>query len=310
MFPSIKKTKLQASSTDSYSRPNFDQKVSAPSALPHLLNALLLDLIMADAQKYSLKLANKRILVIGGSSGIGYAVAEAALEHGAHVTISSSQESKIFSAVSSLLQSYPSAKPRLKGHSCNLASSELESDIQHLLSTTNAGGVKLDHIVFTAGDKLARAPLESMTLEKMQMAAMVRFNAPLLLAKHASANMNPGPASSITLTTGTVSEKPMKGWSGIAGYATGLHGMMRSLALELAPIRVNLISPGAVATPLWNDFPKEVLDGMMDRIKKSSATGEIGQPGDVAEAYLYAMRDWNLTGSVISTNGGALLTSP
>ena len=264
---------------------------------------------MADAQKYTLKLANKRILIIGGSSGIGYAVAEAALEHGAHVTISSSQESKIFSAMSSLLQSYPSAKPRLNGYPCNLASSEVENNIQHLLSATNAGGGKLDHIVFTAGDKLAQAPIEEITLEKMQMAAMVRFNAPLLLAKHASANLNPGPASSIVLTTGAVSEKPMKGWSLVAGYATGLHGQMRNLALDLAPIRVNLISPGAVLTPLWGDYPKEMLEVMMDRFKKHSATGEIGRPEDVAEAYLYAMRDWNLTGSVISTNGGALLTS-
>ena len=264
---------------------------------------------MADAQKYTLKLANKRILIIGGSSGIGYAVAEAALEHGAHVIISSSQESKISSAISSLLQSYPGAKSRLSGYPCNLASPELESNIQFLLSTANAGGLKLDHIVFTAGDKLAQAPLEEITLEKMQVAAMVRFNAPLLLAKHASTNMNHGPASSITLTTGSVSEKPIKGWSLVAGYATGLHGQMRSLALDLAPIRVNLISPGAVLTPLWSEQPGEIFKGMMDKFKKTSTTGEIGRPEDVAEAYLYAMRDRNLTGSVISTNGGALLTS-
>ena len=265
---------------------------------------------MADAKKYTQKLTGKRILVIGGSSGIGYAVAEAALEHGAHVTISSSQETRISSAIASLLKTYPSSRSRLAGYPCDLASSNLETDLQQLLSQTNADGTKLDHIVFTAGDKLAQAPFEDVTLQNLQKAGMVRFNAPLLLAKHASANMNSGPSSSITLTTGSVSERPVKGWSLIAGYATGLHGMMRSLALELAPLRVNLISPGAVLTPLWDGFSEEQLAGLKNHIRKGCLTGEIGQPEDVAEAYLYAMRDWNLSGSVISSNGGALLVGP
>ena len=265
---------------------------------------------MADAKKYTQKLTGKHVLIIGGSSGIGYAVAEGALEFGAHVTISSSQESKIASAKDSLLQSYPSAKPRLEGFPCDLTSPDLESNLQSLLSKTNANGTKLDHIIFTAGDKLANAPLGDVTLEGMQKAAMVRFNAPLLLAKHAPANMNPGPSSSITLTTGSISERPMKGWAMIGGLATGNHGQTRILALELAPIRVNLISPGAVLTPLWKDFSAEQLEGFKEGMKKGTATGEIGRPEDVAEAYLYAMRDWNLTGSVISTNGGALLLGP
>ena len=138
---------------------------------------------------------------------------------------------------------------------------------------------------------------------------MVRFNSPLLLAKHAPGHLNPGPASSITLTTGAVSSKPNKDWSVITGYATGLHGMTRNLALDLAPIRVNLISPGAVMTPLWDGMTaqrrEEVLAGMQGRC----TTGEVGRPEDVAESYLYVMRDRNVSGSVIDTNGGCLLTT-
>ena len=151
--------------------------------------------------------------------------------------------------------------------------------------------------------------LEDATLESIQKAAMVRFNSPLLLAKHAPEHLNPGSASSITLTTGSVSRKPMKDCSTGASYATGLHGMMRNLALDLAPVRVNLISPGAVLTPLWDSLDKDRRESLMENMKGKCTTGEIGRSEDVAESYLYVMRDWNVSGSVIDTNGGSLLTS-
>lgn len=154
---------------------------------------------------------------------------------------------------------------------------------------------------------MAVMPLEEATLEKIQQAGMVRFFAPILIAKHAKKHLNPGPRSSITLTTGSVSQRPHKDWSVVASYATGLHGMTRNLALDLAPIRVNLISPGAVMTPLWDGVPKIELEGFMEGIKKRCTTGEIGRPEDVAEAYLYVMKDWNCSGSVIDSNGGGLL---
>ena len=94
----------------------------------------------------------------------------------------------------------------------------------------------------------------------------------------------------------------------MASYATGLHGMMRNLALDLAPIRVNLISPGAVLTPLWDGMPKEKMESFKEHFRGKCTTGELGRPEDVAESYLYAMRDWNVSGSVIDTNGGVLLT--
>ncbi|KAL2044052.1 hypothetical protein N7G274_003575 [Stereocaulon virgatum] len=260
---------------------------------------------MADSRKYSSKLSGKRILVIGGSSGIGYCVAEASIESDASVIISSSNETKIKSSINNLLRTYPSAKDRVSGYPCDLSSPSLESNIEKLLS--QCGG-KLDHIVITAGDRLATSKIEDITLESIQKAAMVRFNAPLLLAKHVRKYLNAGPAASITLTTGTVSQKPMKDWSSIASYAAGLHGMTRNLALDLAPIRVNLISPGAVLTPLWDGMPEDQFHGFVKMMKEKLPTGEIGRPEDVAESYLYVMRDWNCTGSVISTNGGALLT--
>ena len=258
---------------------------------------------MADTTKYSTKLSNAHVLIIGGSSGIGYCVAEASLESGARVTISSSQQSRVQSSIDKLLKTYPSAKDRVSGHACNLSGPDLEESIKTLFEKVG----KFDHVVFTAGDRLATMPLEEATLEKIQKAGMVRFFAPILVAKHLKKYISAGPAASYTLTTGSISERPMPTWSVVAGYASGLHAMTRNLAIDLAPIRVNLISPGAVQTELWDEMPADQFDSMKKSFEEKMATGAIGKPEDVAESYIYAMRDHNLTGSVISTNGGGLL---
>ena len=260
---------------------------------------------MSDAVKYTKKLSGARILVIGGSSGIGFAVAEACVENGCTVIISSSQQTRIDSSISRLLKSYPSAKDRVTGHLCDLASSSSsEENIKVLFS--NVGTV--DHIVFTAGDKLATIPLKDATLESMQKAGMVRFFAPLLVAKYAPNHLSPGPNSSITLTTGSVSEKPLAGWSVPASYAGAMHSMMRNLALDLKPIRVNLVSPGLVETEMFDGMMNpEVFQQFKENHQRGMTTGRLGQPEDVAEAYLYCMRDRNVSGGLISTNGGGLL---
>lgn len=258
---------------------------------------------MSDAQKYANKLSGARILVIGGTSGIGFCVAEACLEYGCKVILSSSQQSKIDSSISRLLQSYPSAKDRLSGHPCDLSSPSAEDNIKSLFSKTGT----VDHIVFTAGDPLSTVPLKDATLETIQQAGMVRFNGAILVAKHGSEHLAPGLNSSITLTTGTVSEKPLAGWTIPASYAAGLQSMMRNLALDLKPTRVNLISPGIVVTEMWDRMPKEQRDAFLEELKRGTTTGELGRPEDVAEAYLYCMRDRNVTGSLIGTNGGGLL---
>ncbi|KAI9695884.1 MAG: hypothetical protein M1836_006001 [Candelina mexicana] len=119
---------------------------------------------------------------------------------------------------------------------------------------------KVDHAVFTAGDKLATILIADVTLESFQAAGTVRFFAPLLIAKHAPTYLTPGPESSIILTTGSVSLKPIPGWSVIASYAAALHGMIRNLALDLKPVRVNLVSPGAMGTSMWDGTGREEFE--------------------------------------------------
>lgn len=259
---------------------------------------------MSDQVKYTQKLKDAHVLIIGGSSGIGYGVAEAVLENGGKVTISSSNPSRVQSAVERLQKAYPSATSRVTGHACGLGDEEsLESNVKELFEKVG----ELDHIVYTAGDALATMTLQDLSMAQLKKAGMVRFFAPLMVAKYGPKYLKQGPESSIVLTTGAVSEKPMPQWAIVGSYAAGLHSMCRGLALDLKPIRVNLISPGAVYTELWDGMPADHKQAMFKSIEEKMPTGRVGQVEDVAEAYLYCMKDKNLTGSMISTNGGALL---
>lgn len=153
------------------------------------------------ASKYQ-KLLNKHVLVIGGTSGIGFGVAEASLASGAQVSVSSSNQSRIDAAVEKLKSDFPDQK--VAGYACDLSKPTVEQDLEALFSMVG----KVDHIVFSAGDKLAAAPIQEITYEKIIAAGQVRFVAALLAAKVGSKYLNPGPYSSITLTTGSVSQKP------------------------------------------------------------------------------------------------------
>ncbi|GIZ44932.1 hypothetical protein CKM354_000811600 [Cercospora kikuchii] len=260
---------------------------------------------MTDQTKYTQKLKGAKVLVIGGSSGIGYAVAEASIENGCTVIISSSNPDRVQKAVQKIQTAYPSAKNRISGHACNLGDeATLESNIKQLFKKTGKG---IDHVVSTAGDSLAMIKLEDIDIEKIKKAGLVRFFAPLFIGKIAPAYMNAGPSSSIVLTTGAVSERPIPNWALVNSYATGLQGMTRGMALDLAPLRVNVVSPGPVDTELWAGLGEEQKEKMFAETVKKLPTGKVGRVEDVAESFIYLMRDWNVTGAMVSTSGGSLL---
>jgi NAD(P)-dependent dehydrogenase (short-subunit alcohol dehydrogenase family) len=255
--------------------------------------------------KYASKLSGARILILGGTSGIGFCVAEACVEQNATVIVSSSSPAKISKAIERLKTSYPDKSANISGHPCDLSKPALlDANLSTLLNTVTDGAkAKLDHIVYTSGDALQIVPLSEYTIENMYAAGTVRFFGPLLLGKLAPAFMNPGPTSSITFTGGTNSDKPNKGWVVVAAYGAGMEGIARGLAVDLAPLRVNMVSPGATHTELFGDIP----DAVLQSFAAGTLTNTVGKPEDVAEAYVYAMRDRFITGTVISTDGGRLL---
>ena len=169
---------------------------------------------------------------------------------------------------------------------------------------------QLDHVAYTAGDALGITPLEKTTLEKIEQSGMVRFNAPLIVAREAAKYLKKSNTLSYTITTGSVSEKPHQDWVIVGCYAGGNHTMARGLALDVKPIRVNAVNPGAVDTTLWKMLDQEKQEAFR-KWETKMTTGRMGQVEDVAEAYLYCMKDGSLTRGIISTNGGAgLIENP
>ncbi len=251
--------------------------------------------------KFTSKLHGKKALILGGTSGIGFAVAEGALEFGAHVIVSSSTSDKVDNAQKRLKEAYPDYADHVSGKTCDLSNPEtLEANLRALL---DFAGKSINHIIHTAGDRLRITPVRDVTAEILQTTSIVRFTSCLILAKLAPEYLAAGPESSISLTGGVNSIRPGPNWTINAAYGSGKEGMVRGLAIDLKPTRVNVVSPGAIETELWGSISNEAKDFY----RKATTTGTVGKPEDTAEAYLYCMRDSFVTGSVISTEGGRIL---
>jgi NAD(P)-dependent dehydrogenase (short-subunit alcohol dehydrogenase family) len=138
------------------------------------------------------------------------------------------------------------------GHACNLAADDMEASIADLIAATAKEGGEINHIVYTAADKLPMCPVSEITAERIAAAGKLRFQGPLLLAKHALKYLPKNAGSSITLTSGSVASKPYPNWSIIGGYAGALEGTTQILAVDMKPIRVNVVEPGPTDTELWN----------------------------------------------------------
>lgn len=222
------------------------------------------------------------------------------------MTVSSSNPARVQATVDNLKKSYPSASARIHGHPCNLGdASSADANIKQLFEKTG----KVDHVVYTAGDGLAMVPIQDLTMEKMQQAGQVRFFSPFLVAKHAASYLTPGPRSSITFAGGSVADRPIPGWSLVNSFATALQGVVRGLAVDLKPVRVNLVQPGLVDTNLWanSGIGEEAKQQFLKHAEASVPTGKVGTVEDVAEAFLYCIKDTNVTGETINSSGGHLL---
>ena len=272
------------------------------------------------------RLASTRVLVIGGTSGIGFSVEAAALEHGASVIVASSKATNVKSAVSRLQGTYPPEyAAKVAGLVCDLGNqATLDENVVRLLTeatspslfsapgeSKGAEKVLLDHIAFTAGDTSAPASsgLEDTTVSTVTSMLTVRYFAPIILAKHLRSYMNLSSASSLTLTSGTNAAKPSIGWSVAASVGSATEGLTRGLAVDLAPLRVNTVSPGAVHTELFDRLmgQKDVLEGALERMANGTLVGKVARPEEVAEAYVYCMKDGFVDGLILGSDGGRLL---
>jgi NAD(P)-dependent dehydrogenase (short-subunit alcohol dehydrogenase family) len=247
-------------------------------------------------------ISGQSILVLGGSSGIGAAVAKLAAEQGVYVSIASSNPTRVSKAVEALKGAVPHAK--ITGFTIDLDTPQVEDHLVKLLTDITSNGTKLDHIVFTA-NSLNLKPLDQVTVDYLRNSGQFGLVVPMILAKLAPRFLNSSYKSSLIFTSGRVAEKPVKGYTMGAAFGAALFGITRSLALDLAPIRVNCVSPGATDTELWGNDEQRAQRRQM--YTKIALLGKAGTAEEVGEAYIYLMRDFNNTGTTVSTSGGALI---
>jgi NAD(P)-dependent dehydrogenase (short-subunit alcohol dehydrogenase family) len=232
-----------------------------------------------------MSLQNQRVVVLGGTSGIGLATARLAAGHGATVIVASSNPESVKRALESLPDS-------ASGEAVDL------TDTAAVDTFFNQVG-PFDHLVFTAGEALTLLEIDSLDLDKARRAFELRYFAALGAVSAAAAKIRPG--GSVVLTTGAAGDRPGRGWSVAASICGAIDSAVRALALELAPIRVNAVKPGVVRTPLWR--------GGLDYAETARhlPVGRVGEPEDIAAAYVFLMSQGYATGSIVSVDGGHVL---
>ncbi len=165
---------------------------------------------------------------------------------------------------------------------------------------------ELDHLVYTAGDGVAPRPLTEVPAEEARQLFEVRFWGAVTAVRHAAPRIRPG--GSIVLTSGTIGVRPSPGAALAAGSAAAIEGLTRGLAVELAPVRVNAVRPGAIRTPLWDPVPEERRTALFAALAERTLAKTVGEPEQIAAAHLYLMDNRFVTGTVLTVDGGAVLT--
>ncbi len=255
------------------------------------------------------KASHNNIVIFGASSGIGLAVAKLAVSHlpSPNIVLSSSDQAKLEKATASVREINANS-----GIVTSIVADLGDTDTQFdavedvLRQAKSIFGGPIDHIIWTAGGTLGLSQSDKRSNDDLRVVQTVRVFGPLTLLHLAPDYMTPSRQSSITITSGVRVYRPTKGRARAAAGAAALDGVVRGLAVDLAPIRVNGVVLGPIHTPLLDRFAprdSEAAKGLAEQ----TLVKAIGDADEAAEAYLYSMRCGYATGSMIVVDGGALL---
>ena len=227
------------------------------------------------------------MIVLGGTSGIGLATADAAARRGASVTVASSRRTSVDKALTVL----PAGTT---GRVVDLSRPDAVRDLFDELG-------EIDHLVYTAAEPLALMPVATLDLAAARDFFTLRYFGALAAVRAARVR------ESITLTTGIAKDRPGAGWAVAASICGAVQALAKALAVELAPVRVNAVSPGVVRSPLWARMGDDERERMYRDIADHIPAGRVGEVEDIAAAYLFCMTQSFVTGTVITVDGGSVL---
>jgi NAD(P)-dependent dehydrogenase (short-subunit alcohol dehydrogenase family) len=233
----------------------------------------------------------ERVVVIGGSSGMGLATARAAAQQGARVTIAGRTADRLAKALATLPDG------------CTAISADTADEAAVAALFEQVG--EFDHLIYTAAEFPGPRPLAEIPPAEARALFDRQFGGLLAAVHHAIPRIRPG--GSIALTSGVISVRPLPGTALLAAGAAAVEGLARGLALELAPIRVNVVRPGPVRTPMWDAIPAEHREAMFAASAQRTLAGTVGEAEQIAATFQYLMNNPFVTGTVLTVDGGALL---
>ncbi|HXO13812.1 MAG TPA: SDR family oxidoreductase [Mycobacterium sp.] len=234
-------------------------------------------------------LRDKTILVVGRGSGIARAVSLLARSEGARVIVAGRDRAK-------LANSYDD--PGISAETIDI------TDDDSIVALAERVG-RVDHVVSTASAR-ARGKLADLQRQNLLQSFDTKVIGPTMLAKHFASQMNPG--GSFVLFSGVHAFKHNVGYLGVGITNGAVDFLTRWLAVELAPIRVNAISPGVIDTGAWDAMGDDGKRDYFERIAAHNPAGRIGTPDDIAAAVLFAATNTFMTGVTLKIDGGEPLT--
>jgi len=230
-----------------------------------------------------------RALLFGGTSGIGLASARALAAAGADVGVAGSTAANLAAALKVLPEG-------ARGFAVNVTDAAA-------IDAVLADFGPFDHLVVCVGGGSAIGPYRDLTEEKMRAGFDNKFWHYQRITRAALAALRG--AGSITWVTGAAGRAAIRGMSGLAATNGALHAMVGPLALELAPLRLNAVSPGFIDTPYWR---KAMPDALREKLYADMAAGvpvkRVGTPQDVGAAVAMVAGNTFFTGAILDCDGG------
>ena len=237
-------------------------------------------------------MTQRTALVLGGTSGIGLATARQLSARSATVHIAGRDKRRI--------DGIAATDPALIGHECDAA------DPVALSALIDAVG-PIDWLIITLSGAEGMGLVADLDLATLRRAFDAKFWVHLAAIKVALPALT-GDAS-ITLVSAASARQGMPGTAGLSALNAAVEGLVRPLAVELAPVRVNAVSPGLVDTPWWSGLPDQARQDLFDQAAAQLPNRRIASPADIAEAVVLAATNPNITGTVLETDGGSRLVS-
>jgi NAD(P)-dependent dehydrogenase (short-subunit alcohol dehydrogenase family) len=234
-------------------------------------------------------LKDRTVLVVGRGGGIARAIALSVRDEGAHVVAAGRNQEALESAYEGM---------RITDEYVDLTD---EASIDALGQRLG----RVDHVISTASAR-ARGRVADLDRDAVRLAFDTKVIGPIMLAKYLSPRMPRD--GSFVFFSGSTAVKPAVGSLAVAATNGAVDAATRSLALELAPIRVNAVSPGVIETGAWDALGEQRKAEYFKEVSASNPAGRIGTAQDVAGTVLFALTSTFLTGATLSVDGGQLLT--